>query len=773
MKKIPISSYRLQLSKDFPFPKATKLIPYLHDLGIEMIYTSPYLAIEDGSPNPYMIVSPDKIHEELGGEEAFKDFCTACNDLGMMHMMDLVPNHMGATPVNEWWFEVLKKGKRSKYAKFFDIEWDAGGGKVILPVLSDDAKIRKGKGVVIVNGRRYPMRKGTEELPLRKALEKQHYEMIHWKEGASRVNYRRFFDITDLVGLKMEDPSVYDRYDEKAFDWMNDGFIKAFRIDHPDGLWDPESYLKQIKKDAPDAYVVVEKILQSNETLRKGQKSDGSVGYDALNTLNRVFIDPKSQRKMYAIYKKFTQMKKNPRKLLVEVKREYIEKYFISEMDIIAGKLARVGEFSYEDYRKGLVEFLANTPIYRTFVRPNSRVIDPLDRKALHMAAAKMKGCKRKVRRFFRKGILERRYRKIFLRIQQLMPGCFAKGYEDTMLYRFFPQSALNEVGSEIVEYGMSVTEFHTSNLARQKSSPHTMITTSTHDTKRSLDTRMRISVISDYPKEFQKLLSFGRTCFGDLPNHNVEYLFYQSLVGIWPDKRPTAKARPELIKRLQNYMTKAIREGKDASDWIDPDEKFEKELKTFINTVCLDCRKSDFWNYFYPWQAKVTKHGMYKCFSTLLLKLAMPGVVDTYQGEETWFYALVDPDNRRKVNFDKQRRLVNQLRKNKPTFAQLLSWFTKPGDSKLKCHLLLKGLKLRKEHPDLFLDGTYEPLNLHEKDYITFKRRRHGKELYLRIPLFWKEGEELERAQVPKGFVDIISGKRTTPLPFTIAIKS
>lgn len=757
-RSIPSSTYRLQLSRGFTFREAVAVLPYLKALGIEMVYLSPFFKIEEGSLNPYKISSPDLINEDLGGEDGFNRFTAALKKHKMVHMIDLVPNHMGASVENRWWYDVLEKGQESEFADFFDIDWIRGGGKVVLPVLSDTSVMTIEKKQLKLDGRYYPLREGSEGYTIDKAIENQHYKLVHWRETHKLINYRRFFDISDLVALKIGKKKWYKRYHETVFRWIEEKKVQGLRVDHPDGIWDVEKYLKRLTKDCKKLEIEVEKILQSDEMLRKSWPVHGTVGYDALNTLNAVFICCDKEKEFDSLYKTFTGEKEDPKKLLSTIKRQYIQKYLMSETFAIANWLTDVAgglglDYRFEEIKGGLTEFLSHFPIYRSYVREKEKKFDPLDVKAFEKAVTDAK-FPRRMKRFFLTEIWKKPYRQVLLRIQQLMPAVFAKGFEDTFLYRYNRMIALNEVGSSPTKFGITAQEFHKINQRRHELFPESMITTSTHDTKRSLDVRMRIAALSEIPEEFSKKLDRWRALNGPFIDKNMEYFFYQTLVGFWTDQRSSE------IERLKSYILKAAKEAKNHTDWVDVNEGYEKALMKFIDKV-LENRF--FWDDFRPFQKRIVELGQLNSLSAIVLKMGMPGIVDFYQGEELFRYDLVDPDNRREVDFQRRQELLKAVLKGQDPQSM--------NPDELRIYLIASGLQARCLHKELFIYGSYKPIRSKDKDIIAFRRLYKGEEVVIKVRRFYASTSK-DPVTVEKGFVDIFTHTNTTPFPFSMQMR-
>jgi len=340
-RNIPISTYRLQLTKQFPFKQAEALLPYLQSLGVDMLYCSPYFKTEKDSLNPYKIVSINAINPELGGKKAFTKFLQKLQQHQLSHMIDFVPNHMGACLENLWWRDVLQYGKDSLYAGFFSIDWDRYAGKIMLPILSDGSKMQKqGKGLQI-DDKLLPLAENTDHLPVAEMLSKQHYILCHHKETHRKLNYRRFFDIADLVGLKMENPQLFALYHQSLFEWIKEKKIQGIRIDHPDGLFEPRKYLVQLRKHTKKLYIICEKILQQGEDLCSNWPVEGTVGYEMLNLIDGIFVQTSAEKKIDAIYTKFTKEKNHAHSSFTTSKVKFFAKISTKRGDSNIPKIMR------------------------------------------------------------------------------------------------------------------------------------------------------------------------------------------------------------------------------------------------------------------------------------------------------------------------------------------------------------------------------------------------------------------------------------------------
>lgn len=555
--------------------------------------------------------------------------------------------------------------------------------------MPEGVEIREEKDCFKVGDTRVPRAPNT------KSIEEQHYVICPSSQVHSRVNYRRFFDIADLVGVNVEKNQVYQAVHEKIKRWVWEGKIQGLRIDHPDGLLDPKGYCRRVRKDFYSKYIVLEKILEQDEVIDKSWEVDGSVGYDMLNVVNSVFVNPVKESQFTKIYQEFTGNQQEPDTVLFEARRGYIQKYLRSEIQRFSKKIQAIDKgLTLEETQTELVEFLTHFPVYRTYVQGDEVV----------------KGIRGGSK------LYTKPYRSILLKLQQIMPATFAKGFEDTFLYRYNRMVALNEVGSNPKEFGISVEKFHKLVEMRTNAYPHSMIATSTHDTKRSEDVRMRIAALTSFGDLWEEKVFEWRRLHGEFLDRDAEYLFYQTLIGIWPTTPPKKREVESLVKRLKEYMVKAMREAKIHTDWMDVNIDYERELQSFIQKV-IETKHSKFWDSFYPFLQKVALVGEEKSLSLMTLKLTLPGVADFYQGNEDFRFDLVDPDNRRLVNF-----------------AQLAK-FARTNTASTKFNLIKRWLHKRQSNPNLFLDGEYIPLES-PPDRISYKRRHNKTEIIIDTPL-------------------------------------
>jgi (1->4)-alpha-D-glucan 1-alpha-D-glucosylmutase len=664
------STYRVQLSAEFPFAAARAVVPYLADLGVSHLYTSPVLRARTGSAHGYDVVDPTEVSPELGGEAGLRDLVAVLRSAGMGLIVDLVPNHMTTSEENPWWVETLRGGAAAEAARVFDIDWAAGGGKVRLPVLGGPLEevadqVEVGGGWVTYHEHRFPLAPGTDR------LDQQHYELVDWRRAAVDLNYRRFFTVNELIGVRQEDPEVYHLTHAKILGLVAEGVIDGIRVDHIDGLADPAGYLERLAPQVP--FVVVEKILEDGERLPDWPIA-GTTGYEFLAEADGVFIDQSAEGAFAAGYRALTGSDPDPAALAVACKRERLARDFGGE---VAG-VAREVPGDLEANRAAVVALAANLPVYRTYVRgsaPSPGAVAAADRAVIGEAAAAAgrelgPAGAAALDRLAAALLLERPAPEATRRFQQLSGPAMAKGVEDTALYRDTRLVARNEVGGTLGRFGRPVAELHRANAEREARWPRSMLATSTHDTKRGEDVRARLAVLSERPGRWWPLAErwTARLAAGVDPADAL--LLWQTMAGAWPLER----------ERCQAYMEKAAREAGLHTTWTDPDPAYERALADLVDRAYADpALRSELEELV----AEIAPAGRVKAAGLALLRLTSPGVPDTYQGTETERLVLVDPDNRGRVPFR--------------------------GDDSRKFRVTRTTLRLRRARPELFTG--YRPL--------------------------------------------------------------
>ena len=742
----PSSTYRLQLHKGFDFDAAAAVAPYLAALGLSHAYCSPYLQAEQGSSHGYDVVDHARVNEELGGADAHARFSRALRSNGLGQVLDVVPNHMSiASAENSWWWDVLKRGQQSEFAKFFDVDWNPPElklrGKILMPILGDhygrvleagELKLERAPDGLAVryfehllpidpqsmqgeDTDRLLERAGADSEELHRLLERQHYRLASWRTAGRELDYRRFFDINSLAGLRVEDEEVFLETHALVLRWLAAGVADGLRVDHPDGLRDPRAYLERLDEAAPDAWIVVEKILAPGESLPSDWPVAGTTGYEFLNRLTQAYVDPDGEAPLTRLYQEFTGVRQDFAEIAYEAKKGVLGELLASDRRRLTSGFVRVceGHRNYRDYTRHelgevLEEFIASLPVYRTYIRPGEPVSEA-DRRQVLAAAA---GAKRRrpdldpnLVDFLVAVILQEHTgeleSELVARLQQTTGAVSAKGVEDTAFYRYHRLVALNEVGGDPAAFGLGLDEFHQAAGRTAREWPTTMLAGSTHDTKRSEDVRARLVLLAENPLRWRSAVErWGalneKHRRGGLPDRNTEYLLYQTLVGAHP-------IQPE---RLWTYLEKAVREAKTHTSWTEVDQEYERALRDFVTAALADAAflrdLSDF-------VGELVEPGRVNSLAWKLITLTAPGVPDLYQGTELWDLSLVDPDNRRPVDFDYRRRLLGELDHLDAAAA------LRRGEEGLpKLLVVQRALQLRRQRPEAFgPGGSYRRLQV------------------------------------------------------------
>jgi (1->4)-alpha-D-glucan 1-alpha-D-glucosylmutase len=661
---------------------------------VSWAYLSPLLRATRGSDHGYDVVDPSTVDPARGGPEALERFAVAARAAGLGILVDIVPNHMGVgePAQNPWWWDVLTHGRSSRYADAFDIDWDYGSGKVRVPLLGAeldeavaDIRIdRAGTRVAPHGTLRYfdhtlPLAPGTadDDGDVRTVLDRQHYELIFWRREAAELNYRRFFAVTSLAGLRVELPEVFDSSHAEILRWLREGLADGLRVDHPDGLLDPGGYLEQLAAATDDAYVLVEKILEHGEALPAWWETDGTTGYDALAEIDRVLVDPAGQASLDELDARLRGGPLAWDDLIHDTKRAIADTIQAAEV----ARLVRTLPHPVDRAADALAELLACFPVYRSYL--------PAGREHLDAAAAAAS-----VRRpdladaiVTLVPVLADPSNEVARRFQQTTGPVMAKGVEDTAFYRYSRLGSLTEVGGDPSVFALTVDEFHAARGGRQASWPHTMTSLSTHDTKRGEDVRARLAVLSEIPERWAVVLEELRS-FATTGNGPFDALLWQAIVGSWPATR----------ERLHAYAEKAAREAAEETGWWDPDAEFEERLHAVVDAAFADASAT-----VENFVAEIAGAGWSNSLSAKLMQLAGPGVPDVYQGSELWETSLVDPDNRRAVDFALRARLL----------AEIDAGATPLVDATGAAKLLVtaRTLRLKRDHPELFT--RYSPMTV------------------------------------------------------------
>jgi (1->4)-alpha-D-glucan 1-alpha-D-glucosylmutase len=606
---------------------------------------------------------------------------------------------------------------------------------------------------------------------LHELIKTQAFRLAYWRVAADDINYRRFFDINDLAGLRMENPQVFEATHRLVMELIREGKVNGLRIDHPDGLFDPAQYFEDVQS-AKSVYMVVEKILSGDEPLPPEWPIHGTTGYDFSNLVNGLFVDPAANAKILRSYRGFLGQTLNFREVLYRCKRNVMRSALASELNVLASILTRIAlsnrhtcDFTLNGLRNALTEVVANFPVYRTYLTEDT--VSDRDRwyieNALQTAKKQSKSEDTSVFDFIRQVLLTRKgdpqseiYRKAFItfamKFQQFTSPVMAKGLEDTSFYRYHPLMSLNDVGGNPLEFGTTPEEFHSKTQARARTWPHSMLTTSTHDSKLSEDVRARINVLSEIPAQWRlkarqwRVLNHRKKLSLDgfeAPTRNDEYLFYQVLIGVWPpgENAPTG----ELRERLKSYMLKAVREAKEYTSWANQNLEYEKALSSFVESVLDPAISQEFLSDFLVFQQQLESIGMMNSLSQMLIKFSSPGVPDIYQGNELCEFRLVDPDNRRPVNYAVRQKLLCEMTKlhcsEYLAFSRSLTEKLQEGEDlegRAKLYLTWRSLKARQVRNTIFRTGDYIPLAVEggaSKHIFAFARREANSYAIVAVP--------------------------------------
>ncbi|MEV7631807.1 malto-oligosyltrehalose synthase [Microbacterium sp. NPDC089318] len=692
----PDSTYRLQITSRFTLEEAGGVTGYLHRLGADWAYLSPLLEATPGSDHGYDVVDHSRIDESRGGASGLTAFAAAARAQGLGILVDIVPNHVGvAVPrENPWWWDVLRFGRGSAHAVAFDIDWERGHGRVRLPILGGtlDQAIARGEiavdpapaadapdGTLSYFEHVLPLAPGTGQLSedVTALLDAQHYELRPWQDQNDELNYRRFFAVSELAALRVELPDVFARSHEEIVRWIREGLADGIRVDHPDGLDDPEGYLERLADATGGAYTLIEKILEHGEELPPWWRTDGTTGYDALGEIDRVLIDPAGIDELTALDARLRAESGLPaasdwEDLIHDTKRGMADGLLESEVR----RLVRDLPFGIVRAWDALAELLACFPVYRSYL--------PAGREHLHRAAEEARRRRPDLASAIDElePLLADPSQPVARRFQQTSGAIMAKGVEDTAFYRFTRLGTLTEVGGDPAVASLSVAQFHTAQQRRLAAWPCSMTTLSTHDTKRSEDVRARLAVLAELPERWAEVLGelrgIASTGHGPLDN-----LLWQAAVGAWPITS----------ERLHDYARKAAREAGESTAWQYPDAAFEKGLEAIAEAANGAARPV-----IERFASEIVGHGRSNSLSAKILQLTGPGVPDVYQGTELWDLSLVDPDNRRPVDFALRERMLDHL--DAEVAAGRLPAVDDTGAAKLL--VTSRALRLRRDHPEL-----------------------------------------------------------------------
>jgi (1->4)-alpha-D-glucan 1-alpha-D-glucosylmutase len=735
---VPISTYRLQLHERFTFADAAATVPYLHDLGVTHAYLSPILAANPGSMHGYDVVDHGRIAPDLGGADALRDLVSALHAHGMGAVVDVVPNHM-AVPTPEWrnaaLWSVLRDGPLSPCASWFDVDWTVEQAALLMPVLGQrigqvleagELSVdhaggeNRDEAVLRYYDHEFPLRPGTEDLPIAQLVDRQWYRLAHWRVGDQEVNYRRFFDIDTLAALRQEDPEVFEASHALLVDLVRDGALDGLRIDHPDGLADPRGYLRRLAERTAGSWVVVEKILEPGERLPDDWDCAGTTGYDAARLVSGVFHDGAGTQALTALADELGGEREDWDTCARAAKRQVIEGGQYAEVhrlvDLLVDICSRdplLRDHTRRDLHDSVVEVLVAFDRYRAYVAPD----EPASEEAEHVVRAATEQARAVLPEDQHDALdlvcalvlgqpvgdpalvdddARRRRAELVTRFQQTCGPVMAKGVEDTASYRWVRLVSLNEVGGEPSRIGLAPEELHAFAAETLLSHPTGLTALSTHDTKRSEDVRARIAAISELSQEWTETVRALHEASAAYRSAEVdgrfELLLWQTIAGTWPISE----------ERLTSYAEKVVREAKLHTSWTAPDAAYEAAVRALVAGALKD---EEVQRILGAWLAASASAVRATTLGQKLLQLVMPGVPDVFQGCETVALTLVDPDNRQPVD---HRALAVSLRE-----LESGANVSELDLERAKLLVTSRALRLRREHPDWFVgpDATYAPV--------------------------------------------------------------
>lgn len=755
---IPRATYRLQLTRDFPFAAAERIVPYLADLGVSHVYLSPISTACSGSTHGYDVTDPTQINPELGGEEQFRSLVAALRQREMGVIIDIVPNHMGvAGGENRYWNDVLRHGRDSVYARWFDIDW---AGPLILPVLgaplaqviaAGDITLVEHEGdephLLLYGEQQLPLRPGSldEALDgsetLRAVIDRQHYRPVYWRMANDQLNWRRFFAINELAGVRVEDPAVFDATQKLYFDLFAEKLIDGVRIDHVDGLTDPAGYCRAMRERFDliggghrRAIIIVEKILAADEPLPIDWGIDGTSGYDFMRDVTALLHDPAGEAPLVETWRALDPAHGDVARLVLQARQDMLAWQFDSQLAACVSAFVAWGQSSADMdgttsamWRRAIERLLWIFPVYRTY--GDGRTAPPIDAKARdkawtdvqpHLPPGETQIARRVLDCLAGEGPGDPALAgEAVRRFQQLSAPIAAKGVEDTAFYRYAPLLSANDVGFAPEQFAIAPALFHQRAAARARDFPNAMLATATHDHKRGEDVRARLAVLSAVPALWQDhWRKWDAMSDAAAAVHPADrYQLWQTLMGAWPGLDASMDL---LLDRMSGWLEKTLREGRVRSSWEAPDADYEAAAQGLLKSAIGN---RELINDVDSFVHRLRPAAMANSLVQTVLKFCAPGIPDIYQGCEGLDFSLVDPDNRRPVDYDRRRE-----------------WLSHPdGDDGVKLALVHELLTLRKTAPALFAQGCYRPLKVTgpRKDHVlAFQRQHEGRTLFCAVQI-------------------------------------
>jgi (1->4)-alpha-D-glucan 1-alpha-D-glucosylmutase len=821
----PRATVRLQLHQGYTLHDAREQVPYFASLGISHYYLSPVSRARPGSMHGYDVVDPTLVSPELGGEDALRALATALREQGMGMVLDIVPNHMATHPDNAWWWDVLEHGPASRYAEWLDIDWRSPDpqlrGKVLAPFLGEPYgdSLTGGQIQLVfdeahntfridVAGTPYPVapdslgalglersqalkryETGTQDgrQRLHELLERQHYRLAWWRCTADIINWRRFFEVSELIGVRMENEAAFDAVHALPLRLYAEGLIDGLRIDHVDGLAQPIAYCHKLReamrsqagrrpeglRDA-EPWLVVEKILAGDEALDERWDVDGTSGYDFMDQAGAVLHDPAGEAPLTAHWERVAQDARSPDLYLREARRLMLRRHFVAErkgllraLSGLAQSHPRTRDWTSDAIGRVLDEFLVAFPIYRTYADASGRSVGDAQRMAGVMQTVRDSLGRGQATEVALLDLLDgwlggdpvaaapdtgisssRLQQEAIRRFQQLTPPLAAKSLEDTVFYRYGRLLSRNEVGSDPMVFALSADAFHQRNLWRVHRAPRSLLATATHDHKRGEDVRARLAVLSEMPQEWEQVstrwLQWPGRHDASMPATTLaeRYMLFQTLVGAWPlDLRADDSAEVRAyLDRVVQWQAKALREAKLTTSWFEPDEAHEQASADFVRSLAPGAPNHDLLKDIERVALRIAPAGAVNSLAQTVLRMASPGIPDLYQGTEFWDFSLVDPDNRRPVDFAARHAALDAVDGDADMADLLADW----KDGRIKQAVLARALRLRRRVAGVFEQGDYVALPVlgpKSANVLAFIRSREERMALVVVPRLCRMG--------------------------------
>lgn len=819
--KIPTATYRIQFRNGMTFDRAAELVPYLQRLGISHLYASPVFTATADSTHGYDVTDANEIEPAIGGRAGFDRLVKALHNAGLGLILDIVPNHMAASLENPWWRDVVEHGEHSRYARHFDIDWSR---RLTLPFLGDSFESALDNGEIAVKpdpktgrpafayydtfyplapatwaGRAAGILKLTDKAEIAELHERQPYRLMSWRDAPRDLSYRRFFEITGLAGMRVEDKVVFDDTHRLILELVHAGVADGLRVDHVDGLADPKAYLERLRQQAgPDCYITVEKILAKGEHLPADWPIAGTTGYEFIASLSEVLVDDDNIAVLRKAYDNVVGKPVDMKTELRAAKLLMVDRNFAGEFTrllMIAMAIAGTEGVKLDEQaaRPALRELLVAIPVYRTY--GTAQGLTPADQNLLQKVAEKVKtganapDCEALD---FLIRVLAGDVAKTVsgdaaafrTRFQQLTGPLMAKSVEDTLFFRQNMELALNEVGAEPMPRTFSLDRFHAEMKTRFERQPDALSGTSTHDTKRGEDARARLYTLTEAPERWDECVARWRRMNqakvtvlddGPAPRPAVAWMLYQALAGVWPvTLRPEDEAGLQALEeRFLAFVEKALREAKQRTNWVDNNDAYEKTVLDYASHLLSPANQTflrDFSSSLQPF----IHAGLVNSLTQTVIKLTAPGVPDIYQGSEALNFSLVDPDNRREPDFAALARLLDEDETSNSSTEE--SWLS----GQLKQHVIARLLRFRQQQPTLFRQGDYLPLAAtgnRAENVIAFARAQGDDALIVIAPrlvfealhgsFVWPHTERWAQMEIPlpqrlanRHYRDILSGE-------------